>query len=126
METNKKKTKIGDGRAKPRTKKQLSQMKKARTKAQQARIGSKHTLKSIKQISESRKGKCRREQNPRWNGGIGIYQQLISKKACSECGSKDKLIIHHIDKDRHNNIISNLKVVCTKCHCKIHEHFNRW
>lgn len=42
---------------------------------------------------------------------------------CEECGySKhpEILQVHHIDRDRDNNLISNLKVLCPNCHETVH------
>ena len=35
---------------------------------------------------------------------------------CQLCGSTKKLEAHHIDKNRENNSLENLIVVCKKCH----------
>lgn len=39
---------------------------------------------------------------------------------CSICTSTRRIEVHHIDGDRSNNILTNLKVVCGDCHDKIH------
>jgi len=45
---------------------------------------------------------------------------------CTECGSKDKLIVHHKDKSGrgqkigHNNDLSNLETLCRACHINTH------
>jgi hypothetical protein len=48
------------------------------------------------------------------------YKDAIEKVYCSLCGSMDNLLIHHIDHDRKNNDISNLIVLCKKCHQEHH------
>ena len=48
------------------------------------------------------------------------YKDAIEKVYCSLCGSIDNLLIHHIDHDRKNNDISNLIVLCKKCHQEHH------
>lgn len=45
---------------------------------------------------------------------------------CQICGSKDKLVIHHIDKTgrgakEHNNSLYNLITLCRKCHISLHK-----
>lgn len=44
-------------------------------------------------------------------------------KVCQECGydNEHALEVHHIDKNRENNDISNLKVLCANCHTLIHK-----
>lgn len=46
--------------------------------------------------------------------------------SCTECGSADSLVVHHIDrtgrgvKGGHNNDVSNLKTLCRSCHIEEH------
>jgi 5-methylcytosine-specific restriction endonuclease McrA len=62
------------------------------------------------------------------NSKGGSVRVILDKiKNCENCGKQGKiginngsLIIHHLDKNRNNNIIKNLMVVCRKCHHKIH------
>lgn len=42
--------------------------------------------------------------------------------SCQDCGSENYLMVHHIDHDRTNNNIENLKTVCAKCHKLYHKH----
>lgn len=80
------------------------------------------------------------EKAPSWKGGtsFGEYDFVFSKKlknelknkasyTCTECnlqilrGNRNiKLAIHHKDFNKHNNDLSNLQVVCSNCHAKIH------
>ena len=108
------------------TKRMKNHIKAAQKIAAKSRIGSKHTLKSRLQISESMAGKLIGEKNPKWSGGISKYRKIVSLEKCLQCGIKKNLIVHHIDRNRHNNVIGNLKVLCPKCHCREHNHFNRW
>ena len=39
---------------------------------------------------------------------------------CINCGTIEKIHIHHIDGNRLNNKLSNLKVLCNSCHNKEH------
>ena len=42
---------------------------------------------------------------------------------CQKCGLHQKeplLIVHHLDKNRYNNIMSNLITVCNHCHGILH------
>lgn len=88
-------------------------------------------LYNAKSNSESKKGKLNPQyKNGLWsvaekNGSIRII--LDAKGHCEICGLegkigiiKNSLVIHHIDRDRTNNQIQNLMVVCRKCHWKIH------
>ena len=40
---------------------------------------------------------------------------------CFKCGTGRDLIIHHIDRNRTNNHLSNLDVLCRKCHTETHK-----
>lgn len=42
---------------------------------------------------------------------------------CAECGYSNKaaLEVHHIDKNRNNNEISNLEILCANCHTLKHK-----
>ena len=52
------------------------------------------------------------------------YKSLnkILKKEIVKCENCDNFyeVIHHIDKNHNNNQISNLKLLCNKCHAKQH------
>ena len=39
---------------------------------------------------------------------------------CEECGTKESLEIHHIDRDRSNNSYENLELLCFDCHRREH------
>jgi len=54
--------------------------------------------------------------------GIAMYRNIVKHKKCQRCGSDGKINVHHIDRNRYNNDLSNLEVLCTKCHA--HEHKN--
>lgn len=59
-----------------------------------------------------------------YKNGIGSYRKvkLASMKIieCENCHSTKNLEVHHIDYDRTNNEIDNLKLLCKSCHKKIH------
>lgn len=57
---------------------------------------------------------------------ISIYRKkalLMNGSVCSECGFEKNLEVHHVDKDRTNNNLENLEVLCLKCHRKRHPIF---
>ncbi|HCR42061.1 TPA: hypothetical protein DIV45_01695 [Patescibacteria group bacterium] len=62
------------------------------------------------------------ERSPRWQGGQNIYRLIMDRagivKACNECGIQDKRVleVHHKDRDRNNNQLSNLVWLCCNCH----------
>ena len=41
-------------------------------------------------------------------------------KKCERCSNSEDLLVHHIDRDRSNNEIDNLEVLCTSCHAVEH------
>lgn len=74
--------------------------------------------------SEYYKGKRRgydqqRDKNNAFKTGKGAYNTKI-KNACEKCGSTKHLCVHHIDRDRQNNIDSNLQTLCKSCHQREH------
>jgi 5-methylcytosine-specific restriction endonuclease McrA len=51
------------------------------------------------------------------------YREIAFKHfphKCSKCGKKEELQVHHKDGNRNNNVLSNLQIVCSECHRKIH------
>jgi len=79
----------------------------------------------------SKNGIVRGKNNGMWNGGKSkerhdwIFKEKISPMLrsvypCSICGSREKLVVHHIDEDKHNNALDNLIVLCLKHHTQIH------
>lgn len=67
------------------------------------------------------------ENNPMYKNGIGYFQRKAFAhydKKCNRCDSTKNLLVHHCDKDRTNNEITNLEILCKKCHQKHHCHRN--
>lgn len=62
------------------------------------------------------------ENHSNWRCGEASYRQrLISSRReikCDKCGITDLRVLsaHHIDKDRDNNELTNLKWLCLNCH----------
>lgn len=62
-----------------------------------------------------------------WINGINAYRKIMrrakTKEICTHCQLADKrvLIVHHLDHDRTNNVVSNLMWLCRNCHYLIHE-----
>lgn len=46
--------------------------------------------------------------------------RLLLKSACERCGTKQKLSIHHYDRNWRNNSPENLITLCSSCHTKLH------
>jgi hypothetical protein len=82
-------------------------------KCSDAKIGIKRP-----KISERYKG----EGNPHYKNGIRTGKRMILeiKQMCEFCGTNKDLHVHHIDKNRQNNQLSNLKLLCRSCHSKEH------
>jgi len=62
-----------------------------------------------------------------WKGGFHVkYRKILLSTAktetCLYCATKDRrvLVVHHVDKDRSNNKISNLEWLCHNCHYRVH------
>jgi len=58
----------------------------------------------------------------RWVGRSKAFR--YKKEICEVCKSQSNLEVHHIDKNRENNELTNLLVLCKKCHQKIHNRLN--
>ena len=63
-----------------------------------------------------------------WKYGSYSYRTIIMRqsipKICRLCKTKDirVLAVHHIDKNRKNNKISNLAWLCHNCHLLVHHY----
>jgi len=57
----------------------------------------------------------------RWRT-YGAAKELGLERKCAECGAGEegRLCIHHIDGDIHNIDKSNLIILCTPCHSRLH------
>jgi 5-methylcytosine-specific restriction endonuclease McrA len=65
------------------------------------------------------------EKNPNWKGGtsVAFYSRLAREnlvQKCCICNSIDKLEIHHKNKDRKDNRLENIIILCKSCHSKAH------
>jgi hypothetical protein len=67
-----------------------------------------------------------RKLNGNWRtSSVTLKKYVLSIKLpiCEVCGFKEHICcieIHHIDEDRDNNDLSNIKVVCCNCHRRHH------
>jgi len=66
------------------------------------------------------------DSNSNWKGGVSHKQSYQFRKLfCEMCGTNETttkrgFIAHHLDMDRKNNVMENIKTVCYSCHRKIH------
>jgi hypothetical protein len=69
------------------------------------------------------------QNHPNWKYGEATYRSRLLRSnkelVCNKCQTKDKrvLAVHHIDKNRKNNKLSNLMWLCHNCHYLVH-HFD--
>lgn len=71
-----------------------------------------------------------RENHPQWRGGSTIYQKIAfndfkKDRICEICGSKENIVVHHIDKDHYNSSFENLQILCSSCHLRLHMKMRR-
>ncbi len=60
------------------------------------------------------------------SNGINSYRDIAFRhydKKCSSCGNEDFLVleVHHKDRNRENNLVDNLEVLCANCHTRKHK-----
>lgn len=72
---------------------------------------------------EKRVAKTRGDKHYLWRGGNSRrgYRLMIRKEKCSTCGTRRKLVIHHVNFDHYDNRLSNLRVLCSSCHQSFHK-----
>jgi 5-methylcytosine-specific restriction endonuclease McrA len=78
------------------------------------------------EISSRKKGINAKEKNYSWKGGINRrtqkkYAKSILGENCEYCGSPYKIFLHHKDGNPENNKISNLMMLCFRCHFEWHK-----
>lgn len=47
-------------------------------------------------------------------------QKMFAVEPCERCGSDEDIVRHHIDRNKQNNIRSNIKFLCRSCHAAHH------
>lgn len=66
------------------------------------------------------------QAHPAWRFGTSAYRRILKatdrEQFCTLCKTDDKriLAVHHYDKDRKNNDVSNLVWLCYNCHYLVH------
>ncbi len=106
-------------------------------------ICGKEAYKPLKELDKSQNGKffCSKkcstpwrnslftgEKHPNWKHGEFSYKETIKRSKISQicilCGTKNKkvIIVHHADKNRKNNKLSNLAWLCRNCHFLVHHY----
>lgn len=53
-------------------------------------------------------------------------QRMFPMKQCEMCGGATTLQRHHVDGNVMNNDPDNVKVLCQKCHTKVHMMIGNW
>jgi transposase-like protein len=59
-----------------------------------------------------------------------LIEQEVKEKKCESCGLEEwmgkpiPLELHHIDENRFNNRLENLKILCSNCHMQEHNYSN--
>jgi len=96
-------------------------------------IWSKEKLPPNLKLAQSKSPVAQRgDKNIRWNS---YYQDsydykfdkklktkilIRDNKQCKICGSSNKVVIHHINRNKHNSKENNLITLCRSCHLKVH------
>lgn len=58
--------------------------------------------------------------------GRYMAQKLVAAVACERCASVNQLQRHHKDRDPTNNDLSNIEVLCQRCHFEEHMSDGTW
>ncbi len=106
-------------------------------------ICSEKFYRALKQLKKSKSGKffCSKScqtiwrnqefvgiKHHNWKTGLFVYRSILSRhkipKFCNLCKTKDErvLAVHHVDKNRKNNHLSNLAWLCNNCHFLVHHY----
>lgn len=69
--------------------------------------------------------------HPMWKTGESAYydtMRRIRKPICNRCKIRKirVLVVHHVDKNRKNNVLSNLVWLCRNCHFLVHKYNETW
>lgn len=62
-----------------------------------------------------------------WRGGKSVYRQLMLRASkqpvCHDCSTANQhvLVVHHLDENRKNNHLDNLRWLCRNCHYLNHK-----
>jgi len=70
-------------------------------------------------------------KHPNYKTGIGCYRSLKFSSSdvlkCKECGIDNPIVlqVHHIDRNRKNNSLLNLVILCANCHLIAHSKDNQ-
>ena len=85
----------------------------------------KHAVKSgkIKEPGVGSGGNQWGEDNHQYKTGIGSFSSRAFSyygRKCNRCSSEENLLVHHQDENRANNDLSNLEVLCKRCHQNHH------
>jgi hypothetical protein len=69
-----------------------------------------------------------RENHSNWRGGEKSYREFMRRtsadQSCQRCKTSDTrvLAVHHKDRNRRNNVASNLIWLCHNCHYLVHHY----
>ena len=75
-----------------------------------------HTVDGVKNQHRIRSARIRDKDR-----FCGKRELIIAvEKHCQVCRCSKKLNVHHIDRNRKNNHLSNLTVLCSSCHTSLH------
>ena len=114
-----------------------------RGKIMPCEICGKESYKNTKQLRGSKSGKffCSKScqtiwrnqefvgpKHQNWKTGLHSYRSVLGRHKipafCTLCLTDDKriLAVHHVDKNRKNNNVSNLAWLCPNCHFLVHHY----
>lgn len=108
------------------TKNKISNSLKGHSRTEESKLRQSITIRDNKSKSEENHHLWKNERDPNWYEDVGEWHKLtkeIKKRdnyKCVQCGSPDKLQVHHKDFSKSNHSPLNLETLCLLCHRRKH------
>lgn len=98
---------------------------KSKSKADKSKSGLLFCSRECKDLAQTYISEIQPEHYGKGSGSASYREKAFRyyKNVCSMCGysNKNALEVHHKDKNRDNNSIDNLEILCANCHTLTHK-----
>lgn len=114
-------------KGKPTWNKGIPHTETTKDKIRQKALGRTGWNKGLTKESHPNLIRLKKEKSPNWRGGTTVYRSIAMENLlveCASCGVNNPktLVVHHIDRNRRNNQLNNLQILCLNCHRLEHYH----